>query len=142
MADVIQRTNVRMIQCSDRPRLALETFAQSGVAPDMVGQHFDRDGAIQSCIARSVHLAHPAGTEDGHNLVRSESDTGSKGRHRLLEASGLPYNALQGKPRDVFPAGRPARLTRCLFLEDRGDREFVTFRIRARRHLRPRLAIG
>lgn len=42
---------MRMIQTGNRPRFALESFAQIGFAGEMVRKNFDGDDAVKPCIA-------------------------------------------------------------------------------------------
>ena len=52
LADVVDAADVRMVERRDGPRLALEACAQVGVASKSARQDLDRDGAIESRVAR------------------------------------------------------------------------------------------
>src|SRR5215471_256628 len=74
-ADVVQRADVRMIEARDRFRLALEPLLEIEVARDVIGQDFDRDGALEARVACTVDLAHAAGADQRENLVGAETLT-------------------------------------------------------------------
>src|SRR5437762_5964963 len=61
--NVINLTNVRMVQGGDSMRLALEALAE------LRGGDFDCDGSIEARIARLVDLAHPASADRRYDLV-------------------------------------------------------------------------
>ena len=48
---------MRVVQAGDGLRLALEPLLQVGVRGDMLGQHFDGNGAVEASIAGFVDLA-------------------------------------------------------------------------------------
>ena len=79
VADVEQRTDVRMAQRGDDPRLAVEPFAQRGIHRELGGQHFDRDRAIEPHVPRAIHLAHTTRAERGDDFVRTQTRTGGQG---------------------------------------------------------------
>src|SRR6185436_10030976 len=75
-SDVMQSTNIRMIQTRDRLRLALEPVAEP------LAGNFDGDGASQTRVAGAIHLSHASGAQRSLDLVRSE--TRSSGElHRI-----------------------------------------------------------
>jgi hypothetical protein len=55
-------------------RFALESSEALSVGREEVGQHLERDVTTQSRIARSIHLAHPAHTDPGEDLVGTETN--------------------------------------------------------------------
>src|SRR4051812_29881014 len=55
--DVIQRADVRMVQSSHGPSLALETLGESLV------RYFDRNRAVESRITSFPHLTHSPGAD-------------------------------------------------------------------------------
>ncbi len=57
--------DVRVVQAGDGLRLALEPLLQIGVRGDMLGEHLDGDGAVESGIPRLVDFSHAAAPEDG-----------------------------------------------------------------------------
>ena len=57
-----------------------------------LGEHLDRDVALQPGVARAIHLAHPAGADRGDHFVRTEPGAGREGhwgRADYRRASGL-----------------------------------------------------
>ena len=46
--------------------------SRSGSSANAVGQHLDRDLAIELRVARAVHLAHAALAELGEDLMRTQ----------------------------------------------------------------------
>ena len=70
-SDVVQRADVRMIECGDRPRFPFEPLAQLLVRRERSGEHLDRDHAVEPCIARAIHLAHAACPEQADDFVRA-----------------------------------------------------------------------
>ena len=81
--DVMERANVRVVQAGDGLRLALEPLLEIGVGGDMLGEHLDGDGAVESRVSGFVHFPHTAGPNGGNDLVRAQLPSGFK-RHRLL----------------------------------------------------------
>ena len=49
------------------------------VVDEVLGQHLDRDVALEARVARAVHLAHAAGAERRQDLVRAETGPGREG---------------------------------------------------------------
>jgi hypothetical protein len=72
MSDVVQRADVRVVQRRHGARLAFEALACVDIARDVGGQHLDRDGAIETGVARFVHVAHAAGADVRDECVRSD----------------------------------------------------------------------
>ena len=64
-----------MIQRGDGARLALEALAGVRIVGDVRGQDLDRDGAIESRVARLVDLAHPARADLRRQLIRADALT-------------------------------------------------------------------
>ena len=60
--------DVGMIQRREGLGFAREPCEPFGVAYEEIGQHFDRDVAIQLRVARPIHLAHAPGPEGGKDL--------------------------------------------------------------------------
>jgi hypothetical protein len=67
---------VWMIERRDRPRFALEPFAELRILSEGLGQDLDRDRAVEAGVASFVHLAHAASTYGGLDLVRAETRAG------------------------------------------------------------------
>src|SRR5262249_17963539 len=61
-ADVVDRTNVRMIQRSRGPRFELESFDSARIAADIFGQKFQRNPASEPHIFSSIDDTHTACT--------------------------------------------------------------------------------
>jgi hypothetical protein len=75
-AHVVERGDVRMVQAAHGARLALEAFAAIWIRCDMLGEHLDRHGAIETSVHRRVDLAHPARPDQARDLVRAEHRAG------------------------------------------------------------------
>ena len=69
-----------MIQRRERLRLAREARQAIRIARDGLWQDFQRDLAIQPCIARAVDLAHAAGPEERDDFVGTKPGAGSQRR--------------------------------------------------------------
>ena len=76
LANVVQRADMWVVQAGDGSRLACEPPLQIGVRGDMLGQHLDRDSAVEAGVTGLVDLAHAARTERGLNLVRPQGGAG------------------------------------------------------------------
>ena len=74
----VNRGDFRMVQRGEDLRFALEAGKPVGIVREQLGQHLQRDVAIEPRVPRSVHLPHPAGTHDGNNLVRADPRAGSE----------------------------------------------------------------
>ena len=83
-ADVVERADVRVVERGDRAGFALEPLAELRVAGEVRRQDLDRDGAIETRVARLVDLAHPARAERRHDFVRTESRTGGERHDEVL----------------------------------------------------------
>jgi hypothetical protein len=68
-ADVVNRANVRMIQCGRGPCFALESFDGAPIATDIFGQKFQRNPASEPHIFSSIDDTHAACTNFGLDLV-------------------------------------------------------------------------
>ena len=77
LSDVMQRADVRMIQSRDRTRLALESIGELGL------EDLDRDGAVQSCVAGAVDVAHPTFPDEGGQFVRAKASAWRMHRRRV-----------------------------------------------------------
>jgi hypothetical protein len=73
VADVVERTNVRMRELRDRARLTIESLTKARIAGKGLGKNLDRHLAIQTGIARPIHLAHATSAERAADLVRAKS---------------------------------------------------------------------
>ena len=68
----VDLSDVRVVERREGSGLTLETQEPFGVVRDVTGQHLESHVAVKSRIARAIHLAHPAGTEQRDDLVRAE----------------------------------------------------------------------
>ena len=64
--------DVRMIQRGEHFRFALEPRQALRIVREGIGQEFDRDRAIELCVARAVDLSHSAFAQLGHDLIASK----------------------------------------------------------------------
>jgi len=78
--DVVQRADVRMVQRGDRASFVLESLAKLRVGGQGLGQHLDRDDALEPSVAGFVDFTHSAFAKLGENLVRAQACTGGQ-RH-------------------------------------------------------------
>ncbi len=72
VAHVVERADVRVVELRNGARFLLEASARLYIAGGGEREHFERDGAIEPNIARTIHLAHAAGAERLEDLVRTE----------------------------------------------------------------------
>ena len=87
--DVVDGDEVRVVQRRSRARLFLEALDPLGVRSDRRGQHLEGDVASEPCVTGAIDLAHPAGSESGDDLERSQARARRK-RHesgRILSAT-------------------------------------------------------
>ena len=82
VANVMQRTNVRVIELRNCAGLTFEPLAELRVGRKVLGQDFDRDDPIEPRITPLVDLAHAASPERRKDLVWAESRTGLQ-RHAI-----------------------------------------------------------
>ena len=71
--DVVDGDEVRVVQRRGRARFLLEPLDPLGVRGDRGGQHLESDVASEPRVARSVNLSHPAGSESGDDLERTQA---------------------------------------------------------------------
>ncbi len=69
LVDAEDRGHVGMVQRREDLRLALEATEPLVVVGQLLGQHLDRDLAIEAGVLGSVDLAHPPGSERAEDLV-------------------------------------------------------------------------
>ena len=72
-ADVVQLTDVGMVQRCDGPCFALKATEPVRIPREGLGQHFDRDVAVKSGIASLVYVTHPARAERPDDFVWSQT---------------------------------------------------------------------
>ena len=73
LLEAVDVRDVLMVQRGQRPGLALKPRDPLCVGGERLGQDFDRDGAIQLRVLRSIDFTHTAGAERGQDLVRAEA---------------------------------------------------------------------
>ena len=72
VADVMQGTDIGVVQRRNSPRFALEALLGLEIRRKMRRQDLDRDGAIQARVARTIHLTHAACAKRRLNFIGSE----------------------------------------------------------------------
>jgi hypothetical protein len=92
LPDVVEDTDVRMVQRGDGFRLAAKACALFGGDGAALRQDLDRYLTTQSRIAGAIHLAHAAGAEGRDNLIGAETGAGRDG-HEGLIAIGQSSNS-------------------------------------------------
>ena len=68
----VNLSNVRMVQCGERPRFPFEAGKPVGVGGKRAGKHLERDVAAKLRIARAVDLPHAARAQCSDDFVRAE----------------------------------------------------------------------
>ena len=86
LADVVQRADMRMIECGDAPRLALETGLELGVGCEQRREDLDGDRSSEPGVSRLIHLAHSPCADQRDDLVRTEAGAGLDGHGRESRA--------------------------------------------------------
>ena len=61
--EVVQLTDVAVVQCRNRPRFLFESTQAIGVSAEWLRKDFDRDVTRETRIAGAVDLAHATSTE-------------------------------------------------------------------------------
>ncbi len=69
-----------MGESRDGARFAVEAFAELRVGGQRLGEHLDRDGAIETRVSAFVHLAHAARADLRGDFVDAEACTGGEGQ--------------------------------------------------------------
>lgn len=92
----------RVTQRREHFRFALKARDSLRVGNEELRQDLDCDLAIESRVARAIHLTHAAGPEGGEDLERAEAGAGGEGqlRRRGLYGRGRPPG------RDYYPESR------------------------------------
>src|ERR1700686_1418079 len=80
-ADVIEMTNVRMVQRGNGPGLALHALLEFRRRRKMRSENFNRDRAVQAGIQRTVDFPHSAGAQRRLDFIGAEFRARGKG-HR------------------------------------------------------------
>ena len=98
-ADVVHGADVWMVQRGNRARLTLEPFTRQLVGGVLRGHHLDRHRAIEARIASPVHVAHASATDQGAQVIRSDSLAGEV---RRPSGASQVYRRCFEKRRRVF----------------------------------------
>jgi hypothetical protein len=65
------------------------TAAAARVSDYCGSQDFDRDRAVEPCIALAIHFARPACANGRDDFMSPETIAGRKGHHTFSRSSGL-----------------------------------------------------
>ena len=77
LLDRVDRDDVGVIERGDALGLASESGATLRVGGLALEQDLEGDVAIEAGVARAIHLAHSAGTDQRQDFVRAETSTRS-----------------------------------------------------------------
>ena len=77
LLDAVEVRDIRMIERGENFGLSLKAGKPFRVAGDVRWKQLQRDLPLQHGVGRSVDLAHPAGSEQGDDFIRTEAKTGS-----------------------------------------------------------------
>ena len=88
LADVVDGGNIRMIQRGGSLRFAGEPLHPLRVRGELAGQDLQRDGPVQSRVAREIDLSHSAGTEQRQDLVVTDGSADERRLMRLTRRCG------------------------------------------------------
>ena len=112
LLEAVNVPDVRVIERSEDPGLALETSQPALVLHEGLRQHFQRDVAIEPDVACEIHLAHAAFPDAGLHHIRAETSAGLKCHEAAIIYRG-------GRNAPVEPS---VRTWRRVFRPDRLDR--------------------
>jgi hypothetical protein len=68
-----ERDDIRVAEPGDDPGLALESGQPLGGRGYGVGEYFDRNVAVKSCITRAIDLTHPPDAQGARDHIGSEA---------------------------------------------------------------------
>jgi hypothetical protein len=71
--DIVERADVRMRELRDRAGLAVKALAKLWIGRQTLGEDLDRDGAIQTRVARFVNFTHPARADGRDDFVGAKA---------------------------------------------------------------------
>jgi hypothetical protein len=74
LAEIVNVTDVRVIQCGDRTCFTFQTFRE------LLSRDFDGDIAVQALVMCTIDFTHPTRPNRLQNFIRTEPVSGSK-RH-------------------------------------------------------------
>ena len=80
LADVIQRTDVRVLEPRDAAGFALESLAANRIAGERRRHDLDRDRAIETRVGGAIHLSHAALADQAEHFVGSKPSAGRQHR--------------------------------------------------------------
>ncbi len=69
-----------MIEPGNRTRFAVESVAKLRIPGQRIGEHLNRNSAIEARVTAFVHLAHDTGAKRGEHFVRPEASTDCEGQ--------------------------------------------------------------
>ncbi len=75
-AEIMDGEDVRMVKRGEHPRLAFEPRHAVGIGDEQFRQHLDRYEAAELQVARTIHLAHAAGSNGVQDFVSAEAAAG------------------------------------------------------------------
>src|SRR5262245_8332421 len=90
-ANVVDGTDVRVVQRGDRPCFTLKPLARDLGAGQLSRQQLDRDLAFESRVARPIDFAHAAGADAGDDLVRAEPSASGHRHSEWAKASSVRW---------------------------------------------------
>ena len=93
--DVVDLTDVRMVQCGNGARLVLEATDAIRVSGKLLRQDLDSDITTKACVVRAIDLTHPASAKEGDDVVRAEASTRCQGHLKsTIDSSYLALGRL------------------------------------------------
>ena len=85
-ANVVDGTDVGIVQRGNRARLLLETASRLRIGGECAGEHFDGNRPIEPSVTRAVDLAHATRTNRGDDFIRAKTCAGLE-RHAKRNCS-------------------------------------------------------
>ena len=73
VTNIVKCADVRVTECGNRARLAIESRLGLRIADTSSGQDFDGDIAVEPRVSRAIDLTHPSGTNGGDDFVGTEA---------------------------------------------------------------------
>jgi hypothetical protein len=73
LSDIVDSTNVWVVHPRNCTSFALEPIQLGTLDTTHGGEHLNGDGPVKAGILGVVHLAHPSGSDQGDDLVRTDS---------------------------------------------------------------------
>ena len=90
LTNVVEGTNVRMVECGHGAGFALEALATLRIRCNVREQDFDRDIATKASVSCSIDFSHSTRPNEREDLVRAETGARRK-RHRVSVRVGRSY---------------------------------------------------